>query len=143
MVYFSQNGAYLGPKAGTSTEGSAVGFNQNATLPFEAGKTYRLRVINTSALAAFFFWIDGHEMRIIEVDGVSLHLYSVEPVDPFLAFQTDVQESPIDVLSVTVAQRYSVLVTARNDTSSNWAIHANMDTDMFDVVPDTLNPSKF
>ncbi|RXW17297.1 hypothetical protein EST38_g8554 [Candolleomyces aberdarensis] len=123
VVYFSQNGSYLGPKAGTSTAGSAVGFNENATLPFEPGKTYRLRVINTSALAAFFFWIDGHDMRIIEVDG------------------TDVQESPIDVLSVTVAQRYSVLVTARNDTSSNWAIHANMDTDMFDVVPDTLNPN--
>lgn len=34
-----------------------------------------------------------------------------------------------------------MLVTARNDTSANWAIHANMDTDMFDTVPDTLNPS--
>ncbi|KAF6757624.1 Fet3 protein [Ephemerocybe angulata] len=123
VVYFSQNGKYLGPKAGTSTSGSAVGFNENATLPFEAGKTYRLRVINTSALSAFFFWIDGHDMKIIEVDG------------------TDVEPSPIDLLSVTVAQRYSVLVTARNDTTSNWAIHANMDTDMFDNVPPTLNPN--
>lgn len=42
---------------------------------------------------------------------------------------------------MTVAQRYSVLVTARSDTSSNWAIHANMDTDMFDTVPDALQPS--
>lgn len=57
------------------------------------------------------------------------------------ALQTDVEESPIDLISLTVAQRYSVLVTARNDTSANWAIHANMDTDMFDTVPDTLNPS--
>jgi len=48
-----------------------VGFNENATLPFQPGKTYRLRIVNTSGLAAFFFWIDGHEMRIIEVDGVS------------------------------------------------------------------------
>ena len=46
------------------------------------------------------------------------------------------------MLSLTVAQRYSVLVTARNDsTSTNWIIHANMDTDMFDTVPDTLNPT--
>ena len=52
--------------------------------------------------------------------------------------QTDIEESPIDVLEVTVAQRYSVLVTARNDTDFNWAIHANMDTDMFDTLPDTL-----
>jgi len=40
-----------------------------------------------------------------------------------------------------VAQRYSILVTARNDTSSNWVIHANMDTTMFDVVPPALNPN--
>lgn len=53
------------------------------------------------------------------------------------------EESPIDVMSLTVAQRYSVLVTARNDTSANWAIHANMDTDMFDTVPDALMPSAF
>ena len=55
--------------------------------------------------------------------------------------QTDTEESPIDLISITVAQRYSILVTARNDTTaSNWAIHANMDTDMFDTVPEALNP---
>ncbi|KAH9478002.1 Iron multicopper oxidase fer1 [Psilocybe cubensis] len=125
LIYFAQNSTYLGPVAGSSPSSvtSAVGFNENATLPFEPGKTYRLRIVNTSAFSAFFFWIDGHDMRIIEVDG------------------TDVQESPIDLLSITVAQRYSVLVTARNDTTSNWVIHANMDTDMFDTVPDTLNPN--
>ncbi|KAF8632864.1 hypothetical protein AX17_004712 [Amanita inopinata Kibby_2008] len=125
LVYFAQNATYLGPKPGSVPTGptSAIGFNQNATLPFQPGKTYRLRIVNTSAFAAFFFWIDGHDMRIIEVDG------------------TDIQESPIDLISIAVAQRYSVLVTARNDTSANWAIHANMDTDMFDKVPPTLNPN--
>ncbi|KAG6900240.1 hypothetical protein C0993_001059, partial [Termitomyces sp. T159_Od127] len=127
LIYFAQNASYLGPIPGTSPAPvtSAVGFNENATLPFEPGKTYRLRIVNTSAFAAFFFWIDGHDMRIIEVDG------------------TDVEESPIDLISLTVAQRYSVLVTARNDTKANWAIHANMDIDMFDTVPDTLSPSTF
>ncbi|KAF9530009.1 ferroxidase [Crepidotus variabilis] len=125
LIYFAQNTSYLGPISGTSPSPvtSAVGFNENATLPFKPGKTYRLRVVNTSAFAAFFFWIDGHDMRIIEVDG------------------TDVEESPIDLLSVTVAQRYSVLVTARNDTGSNWAIHANMDSVMFDDMPPNLNPN--
>ncbi|KAG6915686.1 hypothetical protein DXG01_010414 [Tephrocybe rancida] len=125
LIYFAQNATYLGPIAGTSPAPvtSAVGFNENATLPFQPGKTYRLRIINTSGFAAFFFWIDGHDMRIIEVDG------------------TDVEESPIDLIGLTVAQRYSVLVTARNDTAANWAIHANMDTDMFDTVPETLNPN--
>lgn len=70
-MYFGQNGSYFGPIPGTTTSGSAVGFNENTTLPFQPGKTYRLRIINTSAFAAFYFWIDGHDMRIIEADGVS------------------------------------------------------------------------
>lgn len=72
LIYFAQNGSYLGPITGTSPAAvtSAVGFNENATLPFVPGKTYRLRIINMSALSAFFFWIDGHSMRLIEVDGV-------------------------------------------------------------------------
>lgn len=74
LIYFAQNGSYLGPIAGSSPSPvtSAVGFNENATLPFVPGKTYRLRIVNTSAFSAFFFWIDGHDMRIIEVDGVIL-----------------------------------------------------------------------
>ena len=56
----------------------------------------------------FSFWIDGHQMRVIEVDG------------------TDVVESPIDLITVSVAQRVSVLVTALNDTISNYLIQANM-----------------
>jgi iron transport multicopper oxidase len=72
----------------------------------------------------FYFWIDGHDMRIIEADG------------------TDLQEAPAKMIAITVAQRYSVLVTARNDTTNNWAIHADMDADMFDVVPGDLVLSK-
>jgi FtsP/CotA-like multicopper oxidase with cupredoxin domain len=68
LIYFTHNGAYLGPKSGTKpSSGTSVGFNENATLPFTPGKTYRLRVINTSAFATFAFWIDGHDMRVIEV----------------------------------------------------------------------------
>ena len=58
LIYFAQNGSYLD------------GFNENASITFEAGKTYRLRIVNTAAFAMFFFWIEGHQMRIIEVDGV-------------------------------------------------------------------------
>ncbi|KAI0310690.1 Fet3 protein [Amylostereum chailletii] len=125
LIYFAQNGTYLGPKAGTSGTGAtaSVGFNENATLPFQPGKTYRLRIVNTGAFAAQFFWIDGHEMRIIEVDG------------------TDVEEYSTDLIEITVAQRYSVLVTARNDTSANWAVHANFDTEMFDTIPASLIPN--
>ena len=73
-MYFAQNSTYLGPIAGSNPAPvtGAVGFNENATLPFQPGKTYRLRIINTAAFAMFYFWIDGHDMRIIEVDGVNL-----------------------------------------------------------------------
>ncbi|KAH7919193.1 Fet3 protein [Leucogyrophana mollusca] len=125
LIYFAQHGNYLPPIVGTSPSPvtSAVGFNANATLPFVPGRTYRLRIVNMSAFASFFFWIDGHEMQVIEGDS------------------TDIRKVPMDMLEIAVAQRYSVLVTARDDSSSNWAIHANMDTDMFDYVPEGLQPN--
>ncbi|BGP27055.1 ferroxidase fet3 [Rhodotorula toruloides] len=113
LVYAASNGTYL-----PSNEN--VKFNGNLSIPFEAGKTYRIRVLNTGIFATTFFWIDGHDMRVIEADGV------------------DTQEFPVDYLNIAVAQRYSVLVTARNDTSSNFLVHANFDDDMFDSVPDGL-----
>ncbi len=74
-----------------------------------------------SALAAFYFYLSGHDMQVIEIEGV------------------DVEPRSVDFLSLAVAQRFSVLVKARNDTSpQNWKLHANMDEDMFDVVPEDL-----
>ncbi|KAG7097625.1 hypothetical protein E1B28_004958 [Marasmius oreades] len=122
IMYFAQNASYLPPISGGSSS-SSVGFNRDATLPFETGRTYRLRVINTSAFATFFVWIDGHDMRIIEADG------------------TEVNETPVDDLSLAVGQRYSVLVTSRADRSSNWEIHANMDARMFRDVQNNVQPN--
>ena len=90
----------------------------------------------------FYFWIDGRDMRIVSNRRELVKQSTQRP----LLFQievdgTDIEETPVKMLSVTVAQRYSILVTARNDSNSNWAIHANMDTDMFDTVPPALNPS--
>ena len=96
----------------------------NASITFTPGKTYRLRLINMSAFSEFFFSIDGHAMDIIEVDGV------------------DVQRHTVTSVSLTAAQRISVLVTAKNDTSLNYYMHADMNTDMFDTVPPELQPSK-
>lgn len=84
LIYFEQNGSYLPPisgaVSGASDGSSAVGFNGNATIKFEAGKTYRLRVINMSAFSMFFFWIEGHDMSIIEVDGVRLSFFLFHPM---------------------------------------------------------------
>ncbi|KAF9194690.1 hypothetical protein BGZ49_003142 [Haplosporangium sp. Z 27] len=92
----------------------------NVTIDFVPGKTYRLRFINMAALAMFHVHIDGHSMDIIEVDGI------------------DVQRQTVTDFHFSAAQRYSVLVTARNDTSQNFIIHGDMDPMMFDHVPADL-----
>lgn len=54
------------------TEAALINDNYNSSFYFAPGKTYRLRVINMSGFATFYFDIDGHDMDIIEVDGVSI-----------------------------------------------------------------------
>ena len=61
-MYFSQNGSYLN------------GFNENATLLFEAGKTYRLRIVNTAAFSMFYFWIDGADLTDLLLPGHTCEL---------------------------------------------------------------------
>ncbi|KAF9433580.1 hypothetical protein BGZ76_009255 [Entomortierella beljakovae] len=114
LSIFNPSGAEPVPKSGLINQMSDTTFN------FVPGKTYRLRIINMSALAMFHIHIDGHEMDIIEVDGV------------------DVERTTVGEFPISAAQRYSVLVTAKNDTSYNYIIHGDMDPMMFDSVPDSL-----
>lgn len=86
---------------------------QNFTLAVEPGKTYLFRLANVGAFAGQYFWIEGHTMKIIEVDGVF-----TEPAEA-------------DMIYLTTAQRYSVLVTMRNDTDANFAMVGSMDTVSF------------
>lgn len=97
---------------------------QNPEVKIEAGKTYMFRIVNMGAFAAQYLWFEGHSMRIVEVDGIY-----TEPSEP------------TNMLYLTAAQRYSVLVTARNDTNANFAFMASMDQDLFDSVPEGLNPN--
>ena len=82
---------------------------QNLTTLVEPGKTYMFRVINMGALAAQYLWFEGHNMRIVEVDGI----------------YTEAAEA--NMIYLTAAQRYSVLITTKNDTMSNFAYVASMD----------------
>lgn len=96
---------------------------QNLRVPVAPGKTYFLRIVNIAAFAPQYFWIEGHTMRIIEVDGI-YH----EPTEASMIY-------------VSPAQRYGVLVTTNNATDANFAIVGSMDTDLFDQIPDGLNPN--
>ena len=82
---------------------------QNLTISVQPGKTYYFHVANVGAFAGQYFWIEGHIMKIIEVDGVY-----TEPADA-------------DMIYITAAQRYGFLLTARDDASTNFAIVGSMD----------------
>lgn len=60
----------------------------------QPGRTYRIRVINASALSTFTFSIDGHKLVAIEVDGVALK----EP------------SKKADFAYIAAGQRYSFLM---------------------------------
>jgi len=114
LSIFNPSGAEPVPESGLINQMQDTKFN------FVAGKTYRLRIINMSALAMFHFHIDGHEIEIIEIDGI------------------DVERTKVTSFPITAAQRYSVLVTAKTDAKQNYILHADMDPAMFDVVPPEL-----
>lgn len=95
----------------------------NLTTPVEPGKTYMFRIINIGAFAGQYFWFEGHTMRIVEVDGI----------------YTEAAEA--ELIYITPAQRYSVLVTMKNDTSTNYAFVGSMDESLFDKIPASLNPN--
>ena len=83
---------------------------QNLTSLVEPGKTYMFRIINMAAFAGQYLWFEGHSMQVVEVDGI----------------YTDAAEA--DMLYLAAAQRYSVLIKTRNDTSTNYAFVGSMDT---------------
>lgn len=83
---------------------------QNLTISVEPGKTYLFRTVNMGAFAGQYVWFEGHNMTIVEVDGV----YT--------------QPAEAEMIYISAAQRCSFLVTTRNDTSANFAIVGSMDT---------------
>ncbi|KAJ3317442.1 ferroxidase fet3 [Boothiomyces sp. JEL0866] len=102
-------------------DSSVINHGDNTPLQFVPGKTYRLRLIGMAAIAAFNVYMDDHKFQVIEVDG--------ENVEPF----------ETSVLKIAAAQRYSVLVTAKNSTSLNYVLHANFDPGM--VPGNTASPN--
>ncbi|KAJ3211961.1 ferroxidase fet3 [Dinochytrium kinnereticum] len=118
MSQYNPTGAEPVPKSALMNE------QQNPVFKFTPGKVYRIRVVSMAAFAMFKFYIDGHDMEIIEVDGIDTERYMAPSI------------------MVAAAQRYSILVTARapnNGTDVNYVVHGEMDEDMFDMVPEGLD----
>lgn len=89
---------------------------QNLTVPVEPGKTYLFHVVNIGAFAGQYIWFEGHNMTIVEVDGVFT------------------EQAVAETIYVGAAQRCSFLITTKNETTANYAFVSSMDTVSFDEV---------
>jgi iron transport multicopper oxidase len=98
---------------------------QNAKISVKPRKTYMIRLVNIGSFVGSYIKFEGHSMTIIEIDGIY-----TEP-------------KTVDSLYITVAQRYSVLVTMKANASNNFAIMSTLDTAMFDSIPVWAKPDVF
>ncbi|KAH6620689.1 multicopper like protein [Chaetomium sp. MPI-SDFR-AT-0129] len=94
---------------------------QDLKVPLQPGRTYLFRMVNIGAFAGQYVWFEGHNMTIIEVDGVYTH------------------PAEANMIYLSAAQRCSFLITAKEGASANFPFMASMDTDLFDAIPDNLN----
>lgn len=83
---------------------------QDLKIPVQPGKTYFIRMVNIGAFAGQYIWFEGHNITIVEVDGV-YH----EPAEASMIY-------------LAAAQRCSFLITAKNETDANFPFVASMDT---------------
>ncbi|KAJ1728911.1 ferroxidase fet3 [Coemansia biformis] len=95
---------------------NGVNANNTQSLQFTPGKTYRIRLVSMMSLPLWEFTIDGHEMQIVEVDGVRT------------------KPSTVNVVRMSPAQRISVLVTAKESTSMNYQYHVTMFGDYLPAI---------
>lgn len=92
LLYVLDNGRMIPYPDGILINGR--GGNDAAQFPVEQGKTYRLRISNVGLRNSLNFRIQGHSMKLVEVEG------------------THTIQTPLEWLDVHVGQSYSVLVTA-------------------------------
>lgn len=92
----------------------------DTSIPVKPGKTYLLRLINTSAFVAQYFYIEDHTFDIVEIDGI----YT--------------ERTTASTLYIHVAQRYSILLTTKNSTDLNYNIVTVVDQVLLDTIPSNL-----
>lgn len=116
--YHDQMSDLLGPfisksnPTGAEPVPDAALFNdtQNLNIDVQPGRTYLIRMINMGAFAGQYIWFEGHNMSVVEVDGVY--------TKPAVA----------EMIYLSAAQRCSFLLTTKNETTENYAFVGSMDT---------------
>jgi iron transport multicopper oxidase len=89
---------------------------QDLKIKVQPGKTYLFRMVNMGAFAGQYVWFEGHNISIVEVDGIY-----TQPAEASLIY-------------LSAAQRYSFLLTTKNETGANFPIVASMDTVRTDAL---------
>ncbi|EON62976.1 hypothetical protein W97_02202 [Coniosporium apollinis CBS 100218] len=114
---------YLGPQNQRGTppipQSGLINDALNPSFNIQPGKKYLFRIISMSALINHFVQFEDHNMTIVAVDGVS-----VEP-------------RPASLLLLAAAQRYTVIITGKENPTKNYAAVARIDDTRF---PDGLPP---
>jgi len=110
-------GLYLNPANGDGEEpapnSTLLNDAQNIKFNITPGKTYRLRIINLSAMASNYIEFQGHELTVIAVDGVP------------------VQAAATSSVYIATAQRMDVLLTAKPTATQNYFFVSSLDQTMY------------
>lgn len=86
----------------SSDEANCFGNGTKFQTAFEAGKKYRLRLVNVATDSQFQFSIDGHSLKVIANDFVA-----IEPYDT-------------DSVVINAGQRYDIIVEANANPGDYW-----------------------
>lgn len=85
-------------------QGTANQTGKRFELPvkFEPGKTYLLRLINGAIQSTYKFYLDSHELEVINMDFTNIVPYKT------------------DIVNIQIGQRYMVLVRANQPAGNYW-----------------------
>ncbi|KAJ5958183.1 Multicopper oxidase type 2 [Penicillium vulpinum] len=111
-------------------DSALINDSTNTKIKVLPNKTYLVHIICVGNWPGHFWVFDGHEMTVVEVDGVYTEPYPAG--DKFLR--------------VATGQRMSVLIKTKSDTSRNFAIWDTMDINMMFIfenrtIPENFNPN--
>uniref|UniRef100_A0A060SW95 ARAD1A02948p n=1 Tax=Blastobotrys adeninivorans TaxID=409370 RepID=A0A060SW95_BLAAD len=93
---------------------------QKLSVSVKPNTTYLVHLMNIGALGAQYFYIEDHNVTVVEIDGVY-----TEPAET-------------DILYLAVAQRYTFLLKTKDTTDKNYPMVSIFDENLFDVIPSDL-----
>ncbi|KAI0514481.1 Cupredoxin [Xylaria bambusicola] len=103
-------------------ESALVNEGSDGHIPIEPGKTYRVRILNFSAMTSAFILFNALQMQIIMIDG------------------TYVRKEAANQLHVTAAQRYDVLIKIGDSGLQNYPFLVALDTNTDFTAKDASPP---